>query len=154
MQLSQAKKALELADLKFKSGTLTNLDLLDVEKPGFDQILASIGGGHVAGHQLGGACQLAELTVGANWTGFTAPGPTDTATWSGSSRGAGLTLSSFLNPGTTWSAINVLGAASDIDISGGYGNAVTLTNGNITSDGVNANDSAFPTSFPYLASPH
>jgi len=31
MQLSQAKKALELADLKFKSGTLTNLDLLDAE---------------------------------------------------------------------------------------------------------------------------
>ena len=29
-----------------------------------------------------------------------------------------------------------------------------LTNGNITSDGVNANDSSFPTSFPYLASPH
>ena len=31
MQLSQAKKALELADLRFKSGTLTNLDLLDAE---------------------------------------------------------------------------------------------------------------------------
>ncbi len=31
MQLSQAKKALELADLKFKAGTLTNLDLLDSE---------------------------------------------------------------------------------------------------------------------------
>ena len=31
MQLSQAKKALELADLKFKSGTITNLDLLDSE---------------------------------------------------------------------------------------------------------------------------
>ncbi len=31
LQLSQAKKALELADLKFKSGTLTNLDLLDSE---------------------------------------------------------------------------------------------------------------------------
>ncbi len=31
MQLSQAKKALELADLKFKSGTLTNLGLLDAE---------------------------------------------------------------------------------------------------------------------------
>lgn len=31
MQLSQAKKALELATLKFKSGTLTNLDLLDAE---------------------------------------------------------------------------------------------------------------------------
>jgi len=31
MQLSQAKRALELADLKFKSGTLTNLDLLDSE---------------------------------------------------------------------------------------------------------------------------
>ena len=31
MQLSQAKKALELADLKFKSGTMTNLDLLDSE---------------------------------------------------------------------------------------------------------------------------
>jgi outer membrane protein TolC len=31
MQLSQAKKALQLADLKFKSGTLTNLDLLDAE---------------------------------------------------------------------------------------------------------------------------
>ncbi len=31
MQLAQAKKALELADLKFKSGTLTNLDLLDSE---------------------------------------------------------------------------------------------------------------------------
>jgi len=29
-----------------------------------------------------------------------------------------------------------------------------LTNGNITSDGVGANDSPFPTSFPYLASPH
>lgn len=31
MQLSQAKKALELAELKFKSGALTNLDLLDAE---------------------------------------------------------------------------------------------------------------------------
>jgi outer membrane protein TolC len=31
MQLSQAKKALELAELKYKSGTLTNLDLLDAE---------------------------------------------------------------------------------------------------------------------------
>ena len=31
LQLSQARKALELADLKFKSGTLTNLDLLDSE---------------------------------------------------------------------------------------------------------------------------
>ncbi len=31
MQLSQAKRALELADLKFKAGTLTNLDLLDAE---------------------------------------------------------------------------------------------------------------------------
>lgn len=31
MQLSQARRALELADLKFKSGTLTNLDLLDAE---------------------------------------------------------------------------------------------------------------------------
>jgi outer membrane protein TolC len=31
MQLSHAKKALELAGLKFKSGTLTNLDLLDSE---------------------------------------------------------------------------------------------------------------------------
>ncbi|HEY5510345.1 MAG TPA: TolC family protein [Prolixibacteraceae bacterium] len=31
MQLSQAKRALELADLKYKSGTLTNLDLLDAE---------------------------------------------------------------------------------------------------------------------------
>ena len=31
MQFSQAKKALELAELKFKSGTLTNLDLLDME---------------------------------------------------------------------------------------------------------------------------
>ncbi len=29
-----------------------------------------------------------------------------------------------------------------------------LTNGNITSDGVNSNDKSFPTSFPYLASPH
>ena len=29
-----------------------------------------------------------------------------------------------------------------------------LTNGNITSDGVNANDKSFPISFPYLASPH
>jgi outer membrane protein TolC len=31
MQLSQAKKAMELAELRFKSGTLTNLDLLDAE---------------------------------------------------------------------------------------------------------------------------
>ncbi len=31
LQLSQAKKALELADLRYKSGTLTNLDLLDAE---------------------------------------------------------------------------------------------------------------------------
>ena len=29
-----------------------------------------------------------------------------------------------------------------------------LTNGNVTSDGVNANDRAFPASFPYLAAPH
>lgn len=29
-----------------------------------------------------------------------------------------------------------------------------LTNGNITSDGVDANDKAFSTSFPYLATPH
>ena len=29
-----------------------------------------------------------------------------------------------------------------------------LTDGNVTSDGVNANDKAFPTTFPYLASPH
>jgi hypothetical protein len=29
-----------------------------------------------------------------------------------------------------------------------------LTNGNVTSDGVNANDKAFPASFPYLAAPH
>ncbi len=78
-----------------------------------------------------------ELTVGANWTGYTAPGPNDTATWSGSSLGAGLTLSSIPNPGTTWSAINVLGAASDISISGAYGFAGTLTNGNITLAGVN-----------------
>jgi outer membrane protein TolC len=31
LQFSQAQKALELAELKFKSGTLTNLDLLDAE---------------------------------------------------------------------------------------------------------------------------
>lgn len=31
MQLAQATKALELAELKYKSGTLTNLDLLDAE---------------------------------------------------------------------------------------------------------------------------
>lgn len=31
MQLSQARKALDLAELKFKAGTLTNLDLLDAE---------------------------------------------------------------------------------------------------------------------------
>ncbi|HET7168189.1 MAG TPA: DUF4331 family protein [Candidatus Limnocylindrales bacterium] len=29
-----------------------------------------------------------------------------------------------------------------------------LTKGNVTSDGVNANDRSFPTSFPYLARPH
>ncbi len=29
-----------------------------------------------------------------------------------------------------------------------------LTNGHITSDGVNANDAAFPATFPYLAGPH
>jgi len=29
-----------------------------------------------------------------------------------------------------------------------------LTNGNVTSDGVDANDRAFPSSFPYLAAPH
>ena len=29
-----------------------------------------------------------------------------------------------------------------------------LTNGNVTSDGVDANDKAFPSSFPYLAAPH
>jgi hypothetical protein len=29
-----------------------------------------------------------------------------------------------------------------------------VTNGAVTSDGVDANDSAFSTSFPYLAAPH
>jgi hypothetical protein len=29
-----------------------------------------------------------------------------------------------------------------------------LTNGNVTSDGVDANEKAFLSSFPYLAAPH
>lgn len=55
-----------------------------------------------------------DLTAGASWLGGAAPGTTDTATWSGSVLGAGLTLGSSKQG----AAISVSGAASDIAISG------------------------------------
>ncbi len=71
-----------------------------------------------------------DLADGASWVGSIAPGSADAAIWTGSSLGAGLTLGA---PGTTWASIAVLGALTDINISG----AGTLTNGNITLAGVN-----------------
>ena len=54
-----------------------------------------------------------DLTDGASWGG-TAPTATSTATWSGTSLGAGLTLGSA----ASWQGITVTGAASDIEIIG------------------------------------
>jgi hypothetical protein len=55
----------------------------------------------------------ADLNDGASWGGA-APGAADTATWDGTSLGAGLTL----DTSAEWAGIDVNGAASDIDISG------------------------------------
>lgn len=54
-----------------------------------------------------------DLADGASWGG-SAPTAADTATWSGSSLGAGLTLGSA----ATWQGLTVTGAASDIDVTG------------------------------------
>lgn len=54
-----------------------------------------------------------DLTAGASWGG-SAPGSTDTAVWSGGSLGSGLTLGSD----ASWGGVSVVGAASDIAISG------------------------------------
>ena len=70
-----------------------------------------------------------DLTLGASWTGGTAPGASDAALWAGSSLGAGLTLGSA----QAWGSIDVTGAASDISITG----VGVLTVGNITLAGNN-----------------
>lgn len=65
-----------------------------------------------------------DLTDGASWGG-TAPTTTDTATWTGSSLGAGLTLSSS----ASWQGITATGAATDIGITGA--GSLTLGSGGI-----------------------
>ncbi len=65
-----------------------------------------------------------DLTDGASWSG-TAPTATDTATWTATSLGAGLTLGSA----ASWQGIAVSAAASNIDITGA--GALTLGTGGI-----------------------
>ena len=55
-----------------------------------------------------------DLTVGASWTGGIPPIAGNIATWTNTSLGAGLTMNSPIS----WGGISVVGAASDIDISG------------------------------------
>ena len=62
-----------------------------------------------------------ELNAGASWVGGTTPTPVDVAAWTGTSLGSGLTLGA----NTNWLGLHVLGALTDIDISG----AGTLTLG-------------------------
>ncbi|HEX9047778.1 MAG TPA: autotransporter-associated beta strand repeat-containing protein, partial [Verrucomicrobiae bacterium] len=64
-----------------------------------------------------------DLTAGASWTGGTAPGGLDVATWSSSSLGAGLTLGSA----KTWGGISITAALTDIAVTGA--GPLTLTNG-------------------------
>ncbi len=62
-----------------------------------------------------------DLTAGASWTGSTAPGSGDVATWASASLGAGLTIGTS----RSWSGISVASAASGIGVTG----AGTLTLG-------------------------
>ena len=55
-----------------------------------------------------------DLTAGANWTGSTAPGSGDVATWTSTSLGASLTLGSS----TSWGGIGVTGALGGIGVTG------------------------------------
>ena len=64
-----------------------------------------------------------DLTVNATWTGGVIPRPTDTAFWTNTSLGAGLTLGSA----TTWGNLRVAGALTDIGITGP--GPLTLANG-------------------------
>ena len=56
----------------------------------------------------------ADLTAGASWTGSTAPGSGDVATWASTSLGAGLTLGSP----ASWGGIGVTGALGAIGVTG------------------------------------
>lgn len=62
-----------------------------------------------------------DLTDGASWSGSTAPGSGDVATWASTSLGAGLTLGTS----RSWSGISVASAATSIGVTG----AGTLTLG-------------------------
>jgi hypothetical protein len=62
-----------------------------------------------------------DLTAGLNWTGSSAPGSGDVATWASTSLGTGLTLGAS----RSWSGISVASALSAIDVTG----AGTLTLG-------------------------
>jgi autotransporter-associated beta strand protein len=73
-----------------------------------------------------------DLTSGASWGG-TAPTAADTATWSGTSLGAGLTLGSA----ASWQGVTVTGAASNIVITGA--GPLTLGSGGINMAGATVN---------------
>lgn len=75
-----------------------------------------------------------DLTDGANWGGA-APTAADTAAWSGTSLGAGLTLGGA----AAWQGITVTGAASNIDITGA--GPLTLGTGGIDLSGATVNAS-------------
>ena len=66
-----------------------------------------------------------DLTAGASWTGSTAPGSGDVASWAITSLGASLTLAGS----ASWSGINVVSAASAIGVTGA--GPLTLGSGGI-----------------------
>lgn len=92
-------------------------------------LLSLVSGTHAA--PITKAATGTDLTAGTSWTGSTAPGSGDVATWASTSLGAGLTLGTS----RSWSGISVASALSAIGVTG----AGTLTLG---TDGINMASSA------------
>lgn len=96
-------------------------------------LLLMIGTANLCGQTITKAATGNDLTDGASWTGGTAPGSANVATWDTSSLGLSLTLGTS----ASWQGIDVQGATSAIGISG----AGTLTLGSagvtLSSSGVN-----------------
>ena len=77
------------------------------------------------GQMITKAATGTDLIAGASWTGSTAPGSGDVATWAGTSLGASLTLGSS----TSWGGIGVASALTAIGVTGA--GPLTLGSGGI-----------------------
>lgn len=94
--------------MKFRSSFQRNL-----AGPSFALALFTL----VSGSQAATVTKAAtgtDLTAGASWTGSTAPGSGDVATWASTSLGASLTLGAP----TSWSGIGVAGALTAVGVTG------------------------------------